>query len=94
MQGFFSGIYNALAGRVRHNQSDVGDISGRWDQVMEFKSAKVCKFVPSNKATYSNRFALQTGNKRVLFDAAKDGHNVAPKFVPEEDEQEPNESRR
>jgi hypothetical protein len=29
-QGFFSGTYNALAGRVRHNNSDVGEISGRW----------------------------------------------------------------
>jgi hypothetical protein len=37
---------------------------------------------------------IQTGNKRVLFDVAKNGRNVAPKFVPEEDEQEPNESRR
>jgi len=74
-KGFFSGVYNALAGRVRRNNSDVGEISGRWDQVVEFKSAK-------------------TGNKRVLFDVAKDGQNVAPKFVPEEDEQEPNESRR
>jgi len=40
-QGFFSGVYNALAGRVRRNNSDVGEISGRWDQVVEFKSAKV-----------------------------------------------------
>lgn len=35
----------------------------------------------------------QTGNKRILFDVMKDGQNVAPKFVPDE-EQEPNESRR
>jgi hypothetical protein len=34
------------------------------------------------------------GNKRVLFDVVKDGQNVAPKFVPDEEEQEPNESRR
>jgi hypothetical protein len=40
-QGFFSGVYNALAGRVRRNNSDAGEISGRWDQVVEFKSAKV-----------------------------------------------------
>jgi len=30
----------------------------------------------------------------VLFDAVKDGQNVSPKWVPAEDEQEPNESRR
>ena len=36
----------------------------------------------------------QTGQKRVLFDAVKDGQNVSPKWVPPEEEQEPNESRR
>jgi len=48
-QGFFSGIYNALAGRVRRNHSDVGEISGRWDQVMEFRSTKVCELSCSEK---------------------------------------------
>lgn len=37
---------------------------------------------------------LQTGNKRVLFDAVKDGQNICPKSVPALEEQEPNESRR
>ncbi|KAF9014924.1 hypothetical protein BDQ17DRAFT_1385771 [Cyathus striatus] len=36
----------------------------------------------------------KTGKKRVLFDAVKDGQNVSPKWVPPEDEQETNESRR
>jgi len=39
-------------------------------------------------------FKPKSGDKRVLFDAMKDGQNVAPKFVPPESEQEPNESRR
>lgn len=30
----------------------------------------------------------------MLFDVAKDGQKIAPKFVPPEEEQEPNESRR
>lgn len=34
------------------------------------------------------------GEKRVLFDVSKDGAKIAPKFVPPEDEQEANESRR
>ena len=34
------------------------------------------------------------GDKRVLFDVAKDGTKIAPKYVPPEDEQEPYESRR
>ena len=42
----------------------------------------------------STDILAQTGKKRVLFDAVKDGQNVAPKWVAPEDEQEPNESRR
>ncbi|KAJ6577117.1 Oxysterol-binding protein [Mycena sp. CBHHK59/15] len=42
-KGFFSGTYNAIAGRVRHNSSDVGEVSGRWSHVMEFKSSKTGK---------------------------------------------------
>lgn len=34
------------------------------------------------------------GEKRVLFDATKDGQNIAPKWVAPEEEQETNESRR
>ena len=39
-------------------------------------------------------FPHTQGEKRVLFDAQRDGQNVAPKWVAPEDEQEPNESRR
>lgn len=74
-KGFFSGTYNAIAGRVRRGNSDTGEVSGRWSHVMEFKSIK-------------------SGSKRVLFDAAKDGQNIAPKYVPDIEQQEPYESRR
>jgi hypothetical protein len=36
----------------------------------------------------------QTGQKRVLFDAVKDGQSISPKWVLPEEEQEPKESRR
>ncbi|KAG9310320.1 hypothetical protein JVU11DRAFT_9444 [Chiua virens] len=75
-QGFFSGTYNAIVGRVRKVGYDIGEISGRWSHVMEFKGTPV------------------PGTKRVLFDVAKDGQNIAPKYVAPEDEQEPYESRR
>lgn len=74
-KGFFSGTYNAIAGRIRHNSTEVGEVTGRWSHVMEFKSAK-------------------TAAKRVLFDAVKDGQNISPKWVPPEEEQESNESRK
>ncbi|CAA7264684.1 unnamed protein product [Cyclocybe aegerita] len=74
-KGFFSGTYNAIAGRVRQSSNDIGELSGRWSHVMEIKSTK-------------------SGQKRVLFDAVKDGQNVSPKWVLPEQQQEPNESRR
>jgi oxysterol-binding protein-related protein 8 len=74
-KGFFSGTYNSISGRVRHNNNDVGEVSGRWSHVMDYKNTK-------------------SGSKRVLFDAVKDGQNLASNWVPPEDQQEPNESRR
>lgn len=38
--------------------------------------------------------SMQTGHKRVLFDAVKDGEALAPRVVAPESEQEPYESRR
>ncbi|KIP04051.1 hypothetical protein PHLGIDRAFT_121031 [Phlebiopsis gigantea 11061_1 CR5-6] len=75
-KGYFSGTYNAIAGKVRRttNNTDLGEISGKWSSVMEYKPVK--------------------GNKRTLFDVAKDGQKIAPKWVAPEEEQEPNESRR
>jgi hypothetical protein len=37
-KGFFSGTYNAIVGRVRKSGNDIGEVSGRWSHVMEFKS--------------------------------------------------------
>ena len=45
-KGFFSGTYNAIAGRVRRGPTDLGDVSGKWSALMEFKPAKV-RPVPS-----------------------------------------------
>ncbi|KAK1229554.1 Oxysterol-binding protein OBPa [Marasmius sp. AFHP31] len=74
-KGFFSGTYNAIAGRVKRQSTDVGEVTGRWSHVMDYRNIK-------------------SGQKRVLFDAVKDGQNVCPKWVAPEEEQEPNESRR
>lgn len=72
-KGFFSGSYNAVAGRVKRNGTDVADVSGLWSSAMDYKATK-------------------SGEKRVLFDAAKE--NIVEKFVFPEEEQEPNESQR
>lgn len=39
-KGFFSGTYNAISGRIRHNSTDIGEISGKWSHVMDLKSTK------------------------------------------------------
>lgn len=77
---------------MRKGNSEVGDISGKWSRVMEFTAKKVSSFACRDRG--GTNIYLQSGNKRVIFDTVKDGQNVAPKFVPEEDKQEPNESRR
>ncbi|KAG8744915.1 hypothetical protein FRC10_009285 [Ceratobasidium sp. 414] len=71
-KGFFSGVYNAVAGKVKRNGAEIADVSGFWSSAMEYKSTKA-------------------GDKKVLFDAAKE--NVVEKFVFPEEEQEPNESQ-
>jgi hypothetical protein len=40
-KGFFSGTYNAIAGRVKHGSTELGDVTGKWSSLMEFKPAKV-----------------------------------------------------
>lgn len=40
-KGFFSGDYNAIGGRVRDRSGVVGEISGKWNEVMELKRSKV-----------------------------------------------------
>jgi len=36
-KGFFSGTYNAISGKVKKNGSEVGEVSGRWSHVMDYK---------------------------------------------------------
>lgn len=40
-QGYFSGAYNAIAGRVRRGSTETGEVSGKWSHTMEYKTAKV-----------------------------------------------------
>ena len=40
-KGFFTGTYNSIAGRVKHGSTDLGDVTGKWSALMEFKPAKV-----------------------------------------------------
>lgn len=36
-KGFFSGTYNAISGKVKKNGTDIGEVSGRWSHIMEYK---------------------------------------------------------
>src|SRR6267154_833312 len=42
-RGFFSGTYNSIAGRIKHGSTELGDVTGKWSALMEFKPAKVCQ---------------------------------------------------
>lgn len=93
-KGYFSGSYNAIQGKIRRGNTETGEISGKWSAVMEYKSSKVRgRRVRRDIKLISFRACVQ-GERRVLFDAAKDGQNIAPKWVAPEDEQEEYESRR
>ena len=46
-KGFFSGTYNSIAGRVKHGSTELGDVTGKWSALMEFKPAKVRYVLPS-----------------------------------------------
>lgn len=91
-KGFFSGTYNAIAGRVKRGPTDLGDVTGKWSAQMEFKTAKVKPSLPP--FIYLTYLLHKTGEKRTLFDAQKSGHDVAPKWIAPDDEQEQYESRR
>jgi len=39
-KGFFSGTYNAVNAKLRHQGSEFADVSGRWNKVMEIKDFK------------------------------------------------------
>jgi hypothetical protein len=94
-KGFFSGSYNAIAGRVRRGGTDLGEVTGKWSSLMEFKSTKVLlPLPPTTKTLLTTHRPVQSGEKRTLFDVQKHGSAFAPRWVAPEDEQEPYESRR
>jgi len=39
-KGYFSGTYNAVAGRIRRGSTETGEISGKWSSLMEYKNVK------------------------------------------------------
>lgn len=39
-KGFFSGTYNAVAGKIKTKNGDFGEITGKWSDVMELKRNK------------------------------------------------------
>ena len=40
-KGYFSGTYNAIQGRVRAGTQDMGEVMGKWSELMEYTSKKV-----------------------------------------------------
>ena len=40
-KGYFSGTYNAIQGRVRAGTQEMGEVTGKWSEAMEYTSKKV-----------------------------------------------------
>lgn len=57
-QGFFSGTYNNVLGKVRKNGVEIGEVSGRWSHVMEYKDTKVLTFLIDDCPLHSTAFRL------------------------------------
>lgn len=56
-KGFFGGDYNAIGGKVRDESGIVGEISGKWNEVMELKriKGKTEVIFDASKATVSQK---------------------------------------
>lgn len=93
-KGFFSGTYNAIAGKIKGPKGEVGEISGKWNEVMELQRKGVSLALPRSPFEQLALTLLrsQGKGKEVLFDATK--ADVVQKSVSPEDQQAPNESRR
>jgi len=39
-KGFFSGTYNAISGKIKGKKGEIGDISGKWSDVVELQRGK------------------------------------------------------
>lgn len=44
-QGYVSGTYNAIAGKINSKGKEIGDISGKWSDVMEIERCDVRGFL-------------------------------------------------
>lgn len=42
-QGYFSGAYNSIAGKVKSSSQEIGEVCGKWSSVMEYKDSKTGK---------------------------------------------------
>lgn len=40
-KGFFSGEYNAISGKIKGPNGTIGEISGKWSEVMNLKRKEV-----------------------------------------------------
>ena len=92
-KGFFSGTYNALAGKITGQKGEIGEISGKWSDQMYIQRGKVRRSYPIHYCEqYTDQLDASQSGKELLFDADK--ATAVPKEVAPEAEQEENESRR
>lgn len=92
-QGFFSGSYNAIGGKIKGPKGEVGELSGHWHDTMELQRKSVRRsslgLIEDN---LTNESGEQPRQRETLFDARS--ARAVQKSVTSEDQQAPNESRR
>lgn len=40
MQGYFTGTYNAISAKILHGSKAIGELSGKWSSVMDYKNLR------------------------------------------------------
>jgi len=48
-KGFFSGTYNAVNAKLKHQGTEFAEVTGRWNKIMEIKDANVRRCSSSTK---------------------------------------------
>lgn len=93
-QGFFSGQYNSVSGKVKKESTGevLYEISGQWSSEIYIKMAKVQMQFELRNIQKLIIIIAQASNKTLFFDVKSS--SIHPKVVRNIDEQEPLESRR
>lgn len=78
-KGYFTGTYNAIAGKVTHKGKHIGDVSGKWSEEMDYKNSKtgeVRELFNAKKATFADK-AVRPEEEQDEFESRRCVHEAS-----------------